>query len=96
MHKHDYDVSMVLIESIVLICTFTHYYAWNVHDHDDPIVLIESPFSWEHMILVWKLFSHSNDDSKVERTFSPNGSMSYYDVMLVWMPSAFFNEHEFT
>ena len=30
MHKYDYDVSMVLIESIVLICTFMHYYAQNV------------------------------------------------------------------
>ena len=38
MHKHDYDVSMVLIETIVLVYTFTHYYAWNVHDHDDAIV----------------------------------------------------------
>ena len=84
MHKHDYDVSIVLIESTVLICTFTYYYAWNVHDHDDPIVLIESLFSSVHMILGWKLFSHTNYDSKLEVDSHFNESMSYFDESY-WM-----------
>ena len=39
-------------------------------------------YSHEHtMNMMWKFYSHI-DNSKVEMTFSPNESMSYYDVCL--------------
>lgn len=38
------------IYEISIFPAFKHFYAWDVHDNDDPIVFMESTFSWEHMI----------------------------------------------
>lgn len=73
--------------------TFTLYYAWTITTMMI-LWLWMKDYSHEHtMDMMWKVYSRI-DGSKVEKTFSPNESMRYYDVMLVGVPSAFFHEHD--
>jgi len=66
MHKYEYDVSMVSIERLVLICTFTHYYA--------------CIFLTMIILLCCERFSHTLMILKDERTFPPKESMSLYNI----------------
>lgn len=47
--EKEVSMMMVLIERLVLLCTFTYYYAWNAHDHVDPLE------RWRCLIIVYDM-----------------------------------------
>lgn len=52
MHEYDNDVSKLLIERLIFICTFSYYYEANVHDHDDPLEI------WRGLLIIYELLIH--------------------------------------
>lgn len=79
---YDHGVIMILLQvhSPIPLC-MTMYEI--TYDYDSMIVLIERLTHEHAMNMMWKVQSH-NDDSMVERTFSPNW---IYEIFyeLCWM-----------